>query len=169
MNDTFESRDLVVFMKTGRAASIQSAAGDSKGGATSVFDRKVGGLTLTFQGFDSQLAVDRETRSTWNKSTGVAIQGELKGERLNRVHLHGCVLACVVRFLPRHRGVRALAFPPRLTWGDQWSRYALLHSRPTPQAKNLNADSIAVQRHMLSIVSKGPDLATAEVAVYITP
>ena len=85
VNDTFESRDLVVFMKTGRAASIQSAAGDSKGGATSVFDRKVGGLTLTFQGFDSQLAVDRETRSTWNKSTGVAIQGELKGERLNRV------------------------------------------------------------------------------------
>ena len=58
-----------------------------------MFDRKVNGKTLTFrvEGEPSgiqTILVDNETGSRWLAFTGRAIDGEFKGETLNRVLSH---------------------------------------------------------------------------------
>jgi len=60
-NDGFDRQDLVVVL-------------DRQSGATNVFDRRLDARTLTFE--EAQLPLyftDRETGSTWNKETGMAV------------------------------------------------------------------------------------------------
>jgi hypothetical protein len=57
---------------------------------TAVFDRRVGGRTLTFENSgalwrDMLVMRDRETGSYWTPSTGEAIAGPLAGERLESI------------------------------------------------------------------------------------
>ena len=74
VNDAFEGRDLVV------ALNVDTLA-------TGVYLRKLDGRTLTFdQSQDALLMTDRETRSTWEKSTGEAVSGRLTGKQLEKVH-----------------------------------------------------------------------------------
>ena len=73
VNDSFEGRDLVVAMT-------------ANSGATAVYDRSVDEMTLTFDEADDPLLMtDRETGSSWNKTTGEAVSGTLKGTRLQQV------------------------------------------------------------------------------------
>ncbi len=72
VNDTFDSRDLVVTM-------------DVRVFLATVFERTLDDATLTFGGtVDSGQMTDRETGSIWDKQTGVAVAGELEGKRLIR-------------------------------------------------------------------------------------
>ena len=70
VNDVFEGAELVV-------------ARDDASGSVGAFGRRVGNRALTFEQADaSDEMVDTETGSTWSKLTGVAVAGELEGERL---------------------------------------------------------------------------------------
>ncbi len=72
-NDTFEGRPILVVI-------------DPDSGSAAVYDRTARGEELTFAPADDQLHVrDEATGSTWLKSTGEAVAGELAGERLDRV------------------------------------------------------------------------------------
>ena len=72
-NDSFDGRDHVV-------------AADPESGAANIFDRRVDGKTLSFEPAERlSLMTDRETGSTWEKETVLAVAGPLKGKRLNKV------------------------------------------------------------------------------------
>ncbi len=88
LNDTFQDRDLVLFMNTSEGGITLNDPGgsyDGNGGSVEVFDRTVGGRTLSFKEFDDLHAYDLETRSTWDKRTGVAVRGEFEGQQLIRI------------------------------------------------------------------------------------
>ena len=72
MNDVFEGAEIVV---------VRDEASRSAG----AFNRRVGDRVLTFEQGDAGNSemVDAETGSTWSKLTGVAVTGELEGERLD--------------------------------------------------------------------------------------
>ena len=76
VNDTFQGTDLLVVFSADDAT-------------VAIFDREVGGRTLTFEraiGADaSGVSIplrDRETRSVWSGRSGAAVGGELAGEQL---------------------------------------------------------------------------------------
>jgi hypothetical protein len=74
VNDEFADMPVAVFFHS------ESAAG-------AVFDRRLGGRTLTFHLADDAdsenlVVVDRETGSRWRAMTGEAIEGPLSGEHL---------------------------------------------------------------------------------------
>ena len=70
VNDVFEGAEIVVIR-------------DDTSGSVSAFGRRVGDRVLTFeQGDVPDEMVDAETGSTWSKLTGVAVEGELEGARL---------------------------------------------------------------------------------------
>ena len=70
LNDTFEGSDIVVAL-------------DLNSGSTSIFDRVVGGRTLTFvQGAEPEEMSDVETGSSWSKLSGLATGGDMQGKRL---------------------------------------------------------------------------------------
>ncbi len=79
-DEIVETELLVVFSRDTRTATV--------------FSRRLGGKVLTFKegrGLDSDsgrgdlLVADIETGSLWHALTGEAVEGELKGERLERV------------------------------------------------------------------------------------
>ena len=73
VNDTFEGRDLVVAL-------------DVNSDLAAVYSRSLGEETLTFApADDSRLLTDRETGSTWDKASGTAVSGQLKGEQLEEI------------------------------------------------------------------------------------
>jgi hypothetical protein len=79
-------RPLVFWWTAGLASALderQIADGDEIG-ATAVFDRTVGAAVLSFESLDDGRFRDLATGSTWNQF-GVAIDGELVGERLEAV------------------------------------------------------------------------------------
>jgi hypothetical protein len=47
-----------------------------------IFSRKVGEQVLTFESIDEETLRDRETKTSWNRSSGTAIDGSLKGCKL---------------------------------------------------------------------------------------
>jgi len=55
---------------------------DADSGASAVFDRRVGGETLTFLAGDGTTLTDIETESAWDGLSGVATAGPLVGHRL---------------------------------------------------------------------------------------
>lgn len=82
INDEIDGRPIVIFHTDG-AVSALDAAEISSGreiGSTGVFDRRVAGRVLHFEGQDGRI-VDRETGSTWT-ITGLADTGPLCGEQL---------------------------------------------------------------------------------------
>lgn len=56
---------------------------DREGVSALLFERQVGDRVLTFFEDDGQLR-DRETKTVWNQKSGVGIEGELAGKRLQR-------------------------------------------------------------------------------------
>ncbi len=77
LNHEFDGRSIVV-------------AFDGENGTPTVFDRIVGGRLLTFQASDGSidgeaLMKDGETGSTWGVFSGSALEGELAGQRLERI------------------------------------------------------------------------------------
>ncbi len=80
VNDTITGQDALVYF-------------DASSGTALVFDRTVGDVSLTFSVEDGPggvltVFVDEETNTRWSAFTGVAIEGELKGERLKRAVSH---------------------------------------------------------------------------------
>ena len=58
---------------------------DSRNFVATVFERTLGDATLTFErAEETGQMTDRETGSTWDKQTGLAVAGELEGKRLIR-------------------------------------------------------------------------------------
>ena len=80
LNDSAGGRDALVYF-------------DAPSGTALVYDRSVDGRTLTF-GVDTNTSgvltelVDEETGSRWMAFTGLAVEGELKGQRLARIPSH---------------------------------------------------------------------------------
>ena len=80
INDTLAGEDVLIFF-------------DSYTGTALAFDRKPGGIPLTFR-IEGEpvgaraILVDEETGSRWTAFTGTAIDGELKGSRLERIPSH---------------------------------------------------------------------------------
>ena len=77
VNDTFQDVPLVVAFDSSSAAGV-------------VLDRRLDGLTLTFDGINDSsgmgpVLVDKETGSRWLALTGEAIDGDLKGKVLRQV------------------------------------------------------------------------------------
>ena len=56
----------------------------NKSGATAVFLRFVGQKRLTFVNSVDYLVQDEQTETLWNLITGIAVEGKLKGKRLQR-------------------------------------------------------------------------------------
>jgi hypothetical protein len=85
VNDQIAGRPVAVFWQEGtRSALDQSAIASSKDiGAAGVYNRRLGGRTLTFS-WDGTAFVDDETASRWNLS-GRATSGELEGAKLRPV------------------------------------------------------------------------------------
>ena len=88
---TVGGEEIVVFWAPGTASALDGPNIDESGdiGATGVFRPVVDGRRLTLERGDDEDAPirDRETGSTWSVA-GVAIDGELKGSRLEPV-VHG--------------------------------------------------------------------------------
>ncbi len=80
LNDSAGGRDALVYL-------------DTPSGTALVYDRRVNGRTLTF-GVNTDTSgvlttlVDEETGSRWMAFTGLAVEGELKGQRLERIPSH---------------------------------------------------------------------------------
>ena len=80
LNDSVEGQDALIYF-------------DVPSGTALVYDRRVNGRTLTF-GVDTGTSgvltalVDEETGSRWMAFTGLAVEGELKGQRLERIPSH---------------------------------------------------------------------------------
>ena len=71
VNDVFEGVEIVVVL-------------DDASRSVGAFGRRLGDRVLTFeQGDGASELVDAETGSTWSKLTGMAVAGELEGERLD--------------------------------------------------------------------------------------
>jgi len=85
VNDEVAGTPIVVFYEeTTRTALGRSKVKSGKAiGAGAVFDRRVGGRTLSFTAKQGMF-VDRETGSLWNVF-GIATSGPLKGKRLERI------------------------------------------------------------------------------------
>ena len=80
LNDSVAGRDALVYF-------------DGPSGTALVYDRRVDGRALTFSvesGASGALTalVDEETGSRWMAFTGLAVEGELKGQRLERIPSH---------------------------------------------------------------------------------
>jgi hypothetical protein len=54
---------------------------DAESTSVRIFERKVGEQTLTFETVDEKLR-DRETKSLWDRRSGTAVEGKLKGMKL---------------------------------------------------------------------------------------
>ena len=80
LNDSVAGQDALIYF-------------DVPSGTALVYDRRVNGRTLTF-GVDTDTSgvlttlVDDETGSRWMAFTGLAVEGELKGQRLERIPSH---------------------------------------------------------------------------------
>ncbi len=80
VNDTFAGEDVLIFF-------------DATTGTALAFDRSPGDKTLTFS-IEGEPAgartvlIDEETGSRWTAFTGSAIDGELKGSKLERIPSH---------------------------------------------------------------------------------
>ena len=80
VNDTYAGEDVMIFFDTATGTAL-------------AFDRSPGDTPLTFsiEGESAGTAtvlVDEETGSKWTAFTGSAIDGELKGSRLERIPSH---------------------------------------------------------------------------------
>lgn len=80
VNDTIAGQDALVYF-------------DADSGTALAFDRMIEGASLTFRledgpGGVQTVLVDEETNTRWSAFTGVAIEGELKGEILERAVSH---------------------------------------------------------------------------------
>jgi hypothetical protein len=87
VNDSIDGRPIVVLFDPDVASALDasSIASGREVGAAAVFERTVGGRTLTFETSAGSGEVrDRETGSTWDLS-GRATGGPLAGERLRQV------------------------------------------------------------------------------------
>jgi hypothetical protein len=87
---TVSGEDIVVFWAPGRASALDGGIIDDGEdvGATGVFRPVIDGRPLTFERAGEHAPIrDRETGSTWT-ITGEAIDGELRGARLEPV-VHG--------------------------------------------------------------------------------
>jgi hypothetical protein len=83
INDQVRDTPLVVFHKPGTASALDAGA-IAEGrdvGSVAVFDRRVGGRTLSFAATGDGAFIDAETGSRWN-ILGEAVAGELEGARL---------------------------------------------------------------------------------------
>ena len=58
---------------------------DEAGGSAQAFDAFVKEKAHSFEISDAGELVDRETKSTWNRVTGEAVAGTLKGEKLRAI------------------------------------------------------------------------------------
>lgn len=85
VNDRVGEQDIVVFWEAGVSSALDAPDIDQGRdvGGTGVFDPQLDGTQLSFERREGTI-VDRETGSTWN-ITGQATDGELAGERLERV------------------------------------------------------------------------------------
>ncbi|HRW09524.1 MAG TPA: DUF3179 domain-containing protein [Caldilineaceae bacterium] len=86
VNDELGGQPIVVFHKAGTASALDSRT-ISEGrdvGSAAVYERRVGGRTLTFAANGNGTFTDVETGTTWN-ILGKGIAGELAGEQLERV------------------------------------------------------------------------------------
>ena len=81
-------RDLVILWKPGQASALDASTVDEGRdvGSVGVFVPEVDGSSVTLVAGDGQF-VDEETGSTWTIA-GVAVDGPLKGSRLERVEHH---------------------------------------------------------------------------------
>lgn len=90
VNDTVAGSDIVVFHADGTLSALddRQISNSQDVGATGVFQRETSAGVLTF-GYDGQAGrvFDEETGSTWN-ILGVATDGPLAGEQLERVVHH---------------------------------------------------------------------------------
>ena len=85
VNDDIGGTPVVVLFSMGTASALDGSdiASSRDVGATGVYDRRLGDLTLTFRP-DSGAFIDEETGSTWNV-LGRAVDGPLEGETLTPV------------------------------------------------------------------------------------
>ena len=88
-HETVEGRPIVVLWTPGTASALDAprVADGREVGASGVFDRRVGGRTLTFEPAGEGGFRDRETGSRWNL-LGKAVAGPLRGAALDPV-AHG--------------------------------------------------------------------------------
>jgi hypothetical protein len=87
INDRIDGRPIVVMFDREVASALDesSIASGREVGAAAVFERTVGGRTLSFDsGSGSGEARDRETGSTWDLR-GRAVKGPLTGKRLRQI------------------------------------------------------------------------------------
>ena len=84
INDKLEDLNLVLFYKKGVASALNRSniASSKDVGSVTVYNRKLGNRVLDFY-YDNGFK-DKQTGSTWN-IFGVAINGELKGEKLENI------------------------------------------------------------------------------------
>ena len=80
VNDTYAGEDVMIFFDTATGTAL-------------AFDRSPGDTPLTFSiegepNGTATVLVDEETGSKWTAFTGSAIDGELKGSRLERIPSH---------------------------------------------------------------------------------
>ena len=91
INDTVGDASVAVFFDDETNSAFRTVSGDfAASGSTTIFDRRVGERTLTFEPLDDRqagqsLMRDRETGTTWGRLTGIALSGELRGEGLTQV------------------------------------------------------------------------------------
>jgi len=85
-NTEVGSTDIVIFWKAGQASALDdsSTADGREIGSVGVFEPVVDGRSLTFEERNGGF-FDLETESEWNIA-GQAIEGELAGESLERIH-----------------------------------------------------------------------------------
>ena len=103
INDELNGVPLTLFWQTGTASALDSSsiAEGQDVGAVGVFDRRLGGRTLTFAWQDGAF-VDLETNSTWNL-LGEATSGDLSGERLTPTVHDNTLWFAWVAFKPETR------------------------------------------------------------------
>ncbi len=86
VNHDAGNRKLVIFWVPGTSSAVNTAiiADGRDVGSSTVFDRRVGTRSLTFERADGDRFRDRETDTTWN-SLGFAVSGPLSGEQLSPI------------------------------------------------------------------------------------
>jgi hypothetical protein len=94
-------RPIVVAFKPGVVSALDSAAisDSAEVGTAGVFDRRLDGRTLTFEAAGDGRLRDRQTASTWD-ITGRAVEGELRGRRLEPIVHDQQFWFAVAAFLP---------------------------------------------------------------------